>query len=304
MPPKSLLMLAAVAFFPPWVAVAQHQTPAFDLPAVGGVLPYGITLREVSLAPAVVPNIHSVAAADWSGQWVILAGRTNGLHGLTGNNAFDPSFENREVWVIDPVAKQSWHKSLETSAASGLSQDQVDSLSAVNTQFYQDGDKWLITGGYGFLRSVGDYRTYDTLTAIDLPGLVQWVKSASGTESTQAVDHVQQIHDSHFQVTGGGMERIGSEYQLVFGQNYNGRYRPNFNGVYTRQVRRFAVDWSNGLAVPAASKTVTAPVDDFRRRDLNIVTILERSAPGVLMKKWPHWQAFSRRTMVFGHCRL
>ena len=70
-------------------ATAQHQT-ALDPPVVGGGLPYAIELREVSLAPAPIPTLHSAAVAVWQHHWVLLAGSTNGLHGLTGNNAFDP----------------------------------------------------------------------------------------------------------------------------------------------------------------------------------------------------------------------
>ena len=92
---------------------------------------------------------------------------------------------------------------------------------------------WIVIGGYGFKRSVNDHRTYDTLTVINLPGLVGWVKTPAGLEATQAADHVEQIQDSYFQVTGGGLERIGDDYQLVFGQNYEGRYRPMFDGIYT-----------------------------------------------------------------------
>lgn len=269
-----------------WLAVVgsgwgANQTVQLDEPVVGGRLPYSIGLREVSFAPAAIPAMHSAAAAEWEGRWVLLAGRTNGLHGMTGRDAFDPAFENREVWVIDPASRRSWRKSLETSPASGLSADQVDALSSVNTQFYQDGANWIIVGGYGFKRSVADHVTYDTLTAIDLPGLVSWVTAVPGREGSRAVDHIRQIRDPYFQVTGGGLERIGDEYQLVFGQNYAGRYRPHFNGVYTRQVRRFRLRTEGGLAVVAGSKLGTPVSEDFRRRDLNITTIVSRgSQPG------------------------
>ncbi len=245
---------------------------------------YSLEISEVSLAPAELPNIHSVAAASWGGRWIIVAGRTNGLHGLTGNNAFDPAYESRDIWVIDPGSHESWHKSLEDSPASGLGQDQVDSLSSVNTQFYQDGENLFVLGGYGYQRSASDHVTYDRLSAIDLPGIIDWVMAPAGTEATLASDHIQQIGDSYFQVTGGGLERIGDEFQLVFGQNYPGRYRPNFNGVYTQCVRRFKIDLSGGsLSVPASSMIQTAQQPEFRRRDLNVVKVLEYAAdPGEL----------------------
>ena len=259
---------------------AQHQTATLDSPVLGGLLPYSVALREVSLAPAALPNLHSAAVAIWDDQWVLLGGRTNGLHGMTGMNAFDPQYENREVWVIDPVTRQSWHKSLlESSPASGLTTDQVDSLSSVNTQFHQAGAALIVAGGYGYKRSVADHRTYDTLIRIDLPGLIGWVKQAPGSETTQAAQHIQQIRNSYFQVTGGSLEKIGDEYQLVMGQNYEGRYRPNFNGIYTRQVRRFLIDETAGtLVVPPASMLPTPPLPEYRRRDLNVMTVLQAGA--------------------------
>ncbi len=256
---------------------AQHQTAVLDEPAVGGLLPYEIELREVSLAPAALPNLHSMAVAVWEGQWVLLAGRTNGLHGMTGMNAFDPQYENREVWVIDPVARASWRKSLvESSPASGLGADLVDALSSANTQFHQSGAALVVVGGYGYKRSAADHKTYDTLTVIDLPGLVGWVKQPPGGETSMAAQHIRHVNDPYLQVTGGSLEKIGGEYQLVMGQNYDGRYRPFFNGIYTRQVRRFTFDEAAvPLVVPPGSMLATPPLAEYRRRDLNVMTVLE-----------------------------
>jgi len=262
--------------FLPSTIRAQHQTGTFDDPVVGGVIPYQIDLNEISLAPAEVPNIHSMAAAEWNHQWVFLSGRTNGLHSMRGNGAFDPADSNFDIWVIDPKTKQSWHKNIQTSTASGLTGDQEDILSAVNTQFYHDGENLLIVGGYGYKRSVSNWVTYDSLSVINLPGIVAWVKEVAGSETSQAADHIEQVTDSYFQVTGGGLELIGDEYQLIFGQNYTGVYRPFFNGVYTKQVRRFKIDQSDGLSVPAASKLTTAQDDAYRRRDLNVTAMLHR----------------------------
>jgi hypothetical protein len=276
--------LIALGLFPfSATLVAQHQT-TLDPPIIGGELPYTIELNEVSLAPAPVPTLHSVAAGRWQGQWVLLAGRTAGLHGLTGLNAFDPQTENREVWVIDPTTRQSWHKSLlETNPASGLTADGVDSLSSVNSQFYQQDQTLLMAGGYGYTRSVAAYRTYDTLTFINLPGLIDWVKQPSGAETSHAVDHIQQLRNAYFQVTGGSLKRLHGEYQLVMGQNYTGSYRPLSNGIYTRQERRFqVVAGAAGWSVPAESMLATVPADAYRRRDLNVATIIQAGAqPGV-----------------------
>lgn len=277
-----IAIVAGFSLGSPFSATAQHQTETLTTPLINGRIPYSVEIKEVSLVPAAIPNIHSIAGAEWNGHWIILAGRTNGLHGMTGMNAFDPAFENRDVWVIDPAGRQSWHKSLE---GSGLDQDTVDSLSSVNTQFYQDGNKLLIIGGYGYKRSVADHVTYDTLSVIDLPGLVAWVKSAAGSETTNAEDHIHQIQDTSFQVTGGALEKIGDEFQLVFGQNYSGRYRPGLNGVYTQQVRRFKLNIANDGALTLSDQAATRTNSDFRRRDLNALTILQRSGIGTFEEK-------------------
>lgn len=275
-------VLLAIGASVPALVSAIHQTELLDWPIRDGRLPYTLELREVSLAPAEVPNLHSVAAGSWDGLWVLLAGSTNGLHGLTGLNAFDPQFENREVWVIDPVGRRSWRRSLlETQPFSGLTADVVDSLSSVNTQFLQVDEVLYVVGGYGYRRAVADHRTYATLTAIDLPGLIGWVQQAPGTEGTKASDYVVQISDPYFQVTGGSLERIGDEFQLVVGQNYEGRYRPMLTGTYTQQVRRFRASFASGaLTIPAESKIATPPDPNLRRRDLNVATIIEATPEG------------------------
>lgn len=280
---KSLSLLILLSF----LAAAQHQT-VLDPPLVGGTLPYSIALRETSFAPAPMPTLHSVAAAKWDGQWILLAGRTAGLHGMTGQNAFDPQYENRSVWIIDPITKQSWIKTLsETNPASGLTADVVDSLSSVNTQCHQTGDRLVIVGGYGYKRSAADHKTYDTLTFIDLPGLMDWVKQPAGTETTQAATHIRQIRNTYFQVTGGSLEKLHGEYQLVMGQNYDGRYRPFLNGIYTNQVRRFQIiEGPTGPTVPVESMLATAPQPEYRRRDLNAATVLEAGPqPGEFLER-------------------
>ena len=104
-------VLLAMGASVPALVGAIHQTETLDWPIRDGRLPYTLEFSEVSLAPADIQNLHSVAAGALDGLWVLLAGRTNGLHGLTGLNAFDPQFENREVWVIDPAGRRSWRRS-------------------------------------------------------------------------------------------------------------------------------------------------------------------------------------------------
>jgi hypothetical protein len=202
---------------------------------------------------------------------VLLAGRTNGLHGFLGGSQagenFPPEFQNREIWVIDPVAKQSWHRSLEVEPGT-LSEFQINSLTQANNEFLQRNDELYMVGGYGLVSDDGgteEFGTFDTLSAINLPGIVDWVQTGNG----EASDHIRQIQDETLRVTGGAMFEIAGRTHLVFGQNYEGVYRNGVNGIYTNQVRSFDIV-DDGVNLSIANITASTPDDDYRRRDLNV----------------------------------
>ena len=102
-------------------ALAANQTDTFTPVVLNGGLPYRIALEPYDFGAAELPTLHSFAAGHYDGKWVLIAGKTNGLHGFeaTGPNGFTPETQNREVWVVDPVARESWHRSLE-GASGGL----------------------------------------------------------------------------------------------------------------------------------------------------------------------------------------
>jgi hypothetical protein len=223
-----------------------------------------------------VPTLHSYAVGEYDGKWLMLSGRTNGLHGFNGampDENFPPAFQNREVWVLDLASRQTWHRSLE-DASSGLSAAQVASLSPANTQFYQSGESLYMTGGYG-VDETGAYVTFDTLSAIDVPALGDWVVNGTGA----AADAIRQIQDPLVKVTGGAMYDVGGRTQLVFGQDYEGAYRPGLNGVYTSQVRSFDIV-DNGVSLSIQNAVSTTPDDAYRRRDLNIFPVLQPTVGG------------------------
>jgi hypothetical protein len=264
------------------IALGQHQTPTFSPIEPADGLPYRITLREYDFGSAQMPGLHSYAAGRYDGKWVLLAGRTNGVHDLdqSGEQSFPPEFQNRDVWVIDPIGKQSWRRSLGdptsgmTDPSSGLSPAQIASLTPTNNQFAQVGDTLYMTGGYG-LNTASEFTTFDTLSALDLPGLVDWVVSGSG----QAADHVRHLMHPVASVTGGAMHEMGGRMHIVFGQDFEGPYSPRSDGTYTRQVRSFdIVDDGSGLTVQ--NVTQTSPVSAYRRRDLNVVPVVRPNGAG------------------------
>ncbi len=202
----------------------------------------------------------------------MLAGRTNGLHGFETSGAanFPEQDQNRDVWVIDPVARTTWHRALD-SASAGLTGEQVAALTTTNNQFVQLHDRLYTAGGYG-ATAQGGLDTHNVLSAIDLPGIIDWVINDTG----HAKDSIRTLEDDLFRVTGGAMYAIDDRLHLVFGQSFRGGYIPNRNGQYTNQVRSFEiVDDGNTLEI--ANVSVTEPRDVFRRRDLNVFPALQRN---------------------------
>ena len=241
-----------------------------------------------------VPTLQSFASAIHDDQWVLLAGRTNGLHGFSGDGLenFPPKSQNTEVWVIDPITQESWSRSLEDQT-SGLSQNAIASLSATNTQSYQDGNTLFVVGGYVFDWTSYEFTTYNALSAIDLPSIVNRVKGSDQDLATNAILQREgrtasddSYYSGFFAVTGGGLEKVPETdpYQFVFGQNFEGGYTPGSNGVYTSQVRSFDVSYDMGSGVLDYSSESASPFGgdptSFRRRDLNVFPILAADGQG------------------------
>ncbi len=151
---------------------------------------------------------------------------------------------------------------------------QIASLTPANTQFYQSGESLYVTGGYG-ADDTGAFVTFDTLSAINVPALGDWVVDGTGA----AADSIRQIHDPLVKVTGGDMYNVGGRTQLVFGQDYEGAYRPGVNGEYTSQVRSFDIV-DDGVSLSIANAASTTPEEEYRRRDLNIFPVLRPTSGG------------------------
>jgi hypothetical protein len=246
-------------------------------------LPYRVELRQYSMGQVDIPTLHSYAVGELgAGKFLFISGRTNGLHGFDcctfpeGN--FPPESQNRDVWVIDFPNKQTWRRSLNEG---GLTEQQILSLSPTNNQFYTKNDRLYITGGYGKTGETATgsptFGTFDMLTAIDLPGLSNWVMGGPGT----AAQHIRQIQSPAVKVTGGAMYEMGGRTHLVFGQDFNGIYSPFVNGFYTRQVRSFTIN-DDGVNLSIENVQSTAPNGNFRRRDLNVFPVLRPDGMGGL----------------------
>lgn len=260
----ALVVLIASSVF------AENQTPSLSPVHVGSSYPYQISARTYDFGAAPRPTLHSFASATYDGKWVLLAGRTNGLHGFgqTGTGNFPPASQNKEVWVIDPISKQSWHRALTDDV--NFTPLQLAELSSTNTQSAQIGNRLYVAGGYA--QGPSGFQTFPVLSSIDLPSLTQWVVNGTGSASAS----IRSIHDEAFRVTGGAMYSMNDRMHLVFGQNFQGGY-PGGTGTYTKQVRSFDV-LDDGVNLAIANLTATTPDESYRRRDLNVFPTIHRES--------------------------
>ncbi|MBC7784790.1 MAG: hypothetical protein H7144_13210, partial [Burkholderiales bacterium] len=274
---KMILCASTAALTPAAQVRADNQT--LDLSPIVIGAPQAFTtqiLPSLAFPSATVPTLHSFARANYTppaaanSQWLMIGGMTNGLHDL-GNDGFDPAKHNKNIYVVDPVTQQVWSRPM-TDPTSGLTTAQIESLATTNAQYSQKGSKLYITGGYGPTSATGKYHTFSELTSVDIPGLMNWVKTGTGS----AVANLRQISDPIFKVTGGEMATSANgKTHLVFGQDYPDNYESRQDGEYTKQVRSFTiVDNAGGLSISGA---VSHPQqDDFRRRDLNMVPTIKK----------------------------
>ena len=256
-----------------------NQTSNITVPLSEDSLPYRVTIEQADFSlPA---GIHSFAYAVYGDEWLFIGGRTNGLHDVDNTdptiNPFSPAQNNTNVFVVNPYTKETYYRSLYDSS-SKLSQPQIDNLSATNTLFCYASNKntLYMVGGYGIDTASNTMTTKQTLTAIDVPNLIKWVKNSRKAKS--AAKCVRRISNPIFQVTGGVMLQSNEHqpYLLAFGQNYSGNYTTTLDGSYSQQIRPIQIiDNGRSLFVKIGSQPKQIP--EYRRRDLNVVPIIKKN---------------------------
>lgn len=270
---KRLLLAIVLAMMAISAYAQQNQTNTTSpiiLNETG--LPFSITIEKANFQLPL--GFHSGVFGVYKGLWVFIGGRTGGLHGFGGSDDnFPTAQQNTTIYVINPVTGAVFSRSL-NDPASGLTQAQVDTLSVTSPQGYQSGNTLYMTGGYGVDTSTGLFTTKPVLTAINLPGIVNWVLQPNDS-SNSVSKNIRQLVNPIFQVTGGEMLKLGNVTHLIFGQNFTGFYHDGSNGDYIQQVRRFQIREVNGQLVldfyPPVPQT---PDPSYRRRDMNTLPVI------------------------------
>ncbi len=222
---------------------------------------------DVSLKPVTINGFtgtQSFVFGQYNGDWVLIGGRTDGLHLRQPNSSFSQADNNKLIYVINPLTAQLWTANLNT-----LSAALDEQLQSTNMQFYQRGNTLYVLGGYGFSNTSNNHITYDKLTAIDLPQLITSIKN------NQSISNAfRQIASPYIQVTGGQLGYQDSVFYLVGGQKFTGRYNPmngpSFTQEYTNQIRRFKIQ-DNGTTLAISDTNSMTDAAALHRRDYNML---------------------------------
>ena len=250
----------------------SNQTATVSRIYANSALNFGIRIKE---NPLKLPDgIQSFCLGIYKHKWLLITGRSNGLHGFSDT---EPNFpvkkRNLMVYVVDIKNNSVYSRNL-TDRKSGLKPNQIDYLSGTNAQFCQDDRLLYITGGYGVNSQTKLFETYPIMSIIDLKGLIRWVRDPES--NLTAVSSISQLNNSIFQITGGSMSLLNDQFLLVFGQNFMGNYSfndpPTFVQKYSNQVRKFQLlEMEGKYSVEKASHYPIVPDLNYRRRDLNVM---------------------------------
>jgi len=260
-------------------------------------IPYQLKLEAFSVKG--FPGLHSAVRIVHDGKLILMAGRRDGMHvsplpqpppqAPPSDSAFPVEESNDTIYVID-LARGVLEGQASVNA---LPPSVARQLRTTNPQFFSK-DGWLyIVGGYGSTLDGQSMETLEQVIAIDLDDLVSAVKKKKPLDQDFAEHSIYLGDHPALRVAGGGMEMLGSDFLLIFGHTYNGRYTTDSalaQQTYSESVRVFRFSFSRergesglktlevkfkGKNPPSTPNSAGQDPDGpYHRRDLNILQVL------------------------------
>ena len=259
-------------------ATAQNQTESLSPLFTGGV-PFRVEVELVDWIGDDLPAIHSAAHAMLGQRLLLVGGKTTGLHNFTCDPDVNwPAADfNHSLMVVDFATRDTFTRPL-TERDTGLTPNQMASLASTNPLSTQVDDRLVSLGGYGIDEN-GDYVTFSTLRVFDVEVVIGWVLG----DRTALADHIR-FHEApkdassdFFTICGGVLIKNGDEFWSCLGHDFQGGYVdlnvcPSIGTtqVYTKSIRRFALDATQPGTPPIYLGETTSPPAWARRRDLNV----------------------------------
>ncbi len=237
--------------------------------------PFSIHIEPINIDG--LGGLQSYAYGQHNGKWLIVGGRLDGLHRRQPFAAFDVAGNNNQLIVVDPVSQQKW-----SAPITSLSVALQEQLSSTNMEFHQEGKYLYLIGGYGYNTATATRKTFDNLTAIDVPAVINAIIAGSSFTG-----YIRQISDVQFAVTGGHLKKINNTFYLLGGNKFDGNYNPmgnpTYTQVYTDAVRKFNLT-DNGTTITVTHLPTLTDSANLHRRDYNAVPqILPDGAEGITL---------------------
>lgn len=275
----------------PDVVPALPPAPAPDIP---------FQLKIQRLTTGALPGLQSMIAVPFEDKLVLLAGRTNGLHGFPGQSraTANPSFPKQQANERAYLVQQGTGEVLASASVLGLPQNVAQQLTASNTQFAVSGDGVLyVAGGYGYAPTGEGMLTLQQAMAVSLSELVTAIQN-DALDAKFAASSIYVGSHPALAITGGSLQPADPLNQqgflLIFGQQFDGVYSTG-GGVavqnYSESVRQFtftpgASGATSGKPTGALTVNLMAiepPISrdrppeatqQYHRRDLTVLTLL------------------------------
>ena len=275
-------------------AHAESRVGTFG-PEQADALPFQITFTEVEPAgnpPAL--HSHRVAATD-GGDWLMLGGRggpanevggdnpkipQSGLHGFNPPAAKTENFprrsRNTHIWVYNPESGQ-----VDKFDTNQLPLDLARPLQATSQQSWYDRerDTMTIVGGYGWNEDMSDMVTFDTMIQVNVSDLIAHIRAGSDAATIAAL--FRMLRHEMLRVTGGELIKAGSDFFLVMGQKFMGRYfafgsglPPGTTQEYTEEVRQISLV-PGKFELLNIARLSQADRSELHRRDLNVKVTMD-----------------------------
>ncbi len=262
-------------------------TPGYDISRYAIEVFITESLPKITLKPArastflpKLPAFREPLVATHDNNWLMLSGSFGSFHDFF--NEF-----NTDIYVYDPIENEL--KSV-LIAATDLPAEVQQQLASSVPEFLQDGDIMYIVGGYYYNPDDESYTTLNTVTAVDVPGMMHAVKkgekhlkkyiaycSATTTPACPS-NPSDPLYPNYFQVTGGHLGKINHALYLAFGQNCKGDYCGD-GQVYSNAIHKFIAKpnfHNHTLHLKVLSSVVHDDGDGsgWRRRDYSLAPFM------------------------------
>lgn len=238
-----------------------------------------ITLEAIPINSQ-LPEVRDPIVAQDDNNWLIVSGTTGNFHQFEINSFIS------SIYVYNPSTTE-----LSSMSSTYLPQEVQKQLKSSNPEFLEDGETLYIIGGFYTADNI-NWSTLNTITAINIPGMIEAIKT-NNTNLASCVNYSTSI-PQQFQVTGGQLGKIGSDFYLAFGQNCSGDNYcggPNGQQIYTNSIYQFSMDPT--LSSISIINTATRADNDnsgWRRRDYTLVPFMRGNTETLLAEGGPFTQ--------------